>query len=85
MKKDEKFLWWGIGGIALYVILRKPLYKAAWSLWTGPNFYASISTVIKSNDPAQIARLYQKYNESPTEVQQQIDDTIRKLGLKRPW
>lgn len=85
MNKNDKFLWYGIGGILLYVVLRKPIYKAVWGLWTGPKFYASVTAVIKSNDPTQIASLHTKYNSWPTEVQEQFDDTVKKLGLKRPW
>ncbi len=85
MKRDDLFIYFAIGGIIAARLLVKPVTRAVWGLYAGPKFYAAVREDLTSGDPARIARLHQAYNDWPGDVQSQFNDTVRKLGLRRPW
>ncbi len=85
IKNDDLFLYAALGGVVLYALLRKPVTKAVWSLYAGPKFYAGITAAVQSNDPARIQRLHDKYDTWPEGVQSQFNESLRSMGLKRPW
>ncbi len=84
-KKHEKLLWYATGALALAFLLRKPVTSAAWKLWVGPKYHAALTAVIVRNDPAEISHLHEAYNGWWPETQKNFDETVRKLGLRRPW
>lgn len=66
-------------------LLRKPVTKAIWNIYTGPKFYAAVKDDLTSNDPVRIQKLHTAYLTWPEDTQSQFNDTVRKLGLRRPW
>ncbi len=46
MKNKDYVFWVIVGGIAVYRLLRKPVTKAVWSLYTGPGFHANLMATI---------------------------------------
>ena len=85
MKSENVFFAVLVGGVIAYRLLRKPVYRATWSLFTGPKFYASLTETIKRNDPAEIKRLHESYDTWPIDTQSEFRSAVRKLGLKLPW
>lgn len=85
MKSENVFFAVLVGGVIAYRLLRKPAYRATWSLFTGPKFYADLTQTIQSGDQEKISRLRMSYESWPEESQRQFNDSVRKLGLKRPW
>lgn len=85
LKRDDLFIYFAVGGIILARLLLKPVTRAVWGLYAGPKFYADVRDDLMSKDPARIARLHTAYNDWPSDVQSQFNDTVRKLGLRKPW
>lgn len=85
MKKHSTWLYLALGFGFAYLLLKKPLTRGMYSLWTGPHYYQAITAVITSGDPQQIARLKAEYDALSPELKDSFDTTVRHLGLRRPW
>lgn len=85
MTDSHKTLLILLGTVVTMRLLQKPVTRAVFSIFTGPKWYAAIKDDIASNDPVRIQKLHDAYDKWPVDIQSQFNDTIRNLGLKRPW
>ncbi len=85
MKRGDLFIYAAVGGVIGYVLLRKPVARATWSLFAGPKFYANLNETISRGDPVEIRRMKMKYENWSPMIQEQFDETLKSMRLKRPW